>query len=285
MKIILAKHYGMCFGVRDALKATKKTATQGPTTILGQLVHNEVVTTQLDQMGVQRGHLRDLKSAVTPQVVITAHGAADRDRAAWKEGGFQVTDTTCPLVKKAHNALARLVLQGYHPLVIGKRDHVEVLGLTGDFPEADVVLSEEDILALAPQARFGVVSQTTQPTTLVEGLVEQVRVRFPDSDIKFVDTVCQPTKDRQTALHDLCRQVQVVIAVGGANSNNTRQLVKTAQSYGVQAYRVGTAAELQDAWFEGVETVGVTAGTSTLQETVQEVYEVLSARQDSLALA
>lgn len=285
MKIILAKHYGMCFGVRDALKATEKTATQGPTTILGQLVHNEVVTTQLDEMGVQRGSLRDFKSAETPQVVITAHGAADRDRAAWKERGFQVTDTTCPLVKKAHNALARLVLQGYHPLVIGKRDHVEVLGLTGDFPEADVVLSEEDILTLERQARFGVVSQTTQPTALVEGLVEKLRIRFPESDVKFVDTVCQPTKDRQSALRDLCRQVEVVIAVGGSNSNNTRQLVKTAQSYGVRAYRVGTAAELQDAWFEGVETVGVTAGTSTLQETVKEVYEALSAREAALALA
>ena len=285
MNIILAKHYGMCFGVRDALKATKAASSSGPTTILGQLVHNEVVTRQLDQLGVERGHLRDLGSAETPQVVITAHGAADRERAAWKENGFRVTDTTCPLVKKAHNALARLVLSDYHPVVIGKADHVEVLGLTGDFPEADVVLSEADIDLLVPRAKMGVVSQTTQPTALVAQLVDRLRARFPDSEIKFIDTVCQPTKDRQSASRDLCCQVEVVIAVGGTNSNNTHQLVKTSQSFGVRAYRVGTAADLRDEWFDGVETVGVTAGTSTLHETVQEVYEALQLREEELACA
>ena len=283
MNIILAKHYGMCFGVRDALKATKAAAKSGPTTILGQLVHNEVVTSQLDQLGVQRGRLHELDSAETPQVVITAHGAADCDRVAWKERGFRVTDTTCPLVKKAHSALARLVLADCHPIVIGKADHVEVLGLTGDFPEADVVLSERDIDRLAPRAKMGVVSQTTQPTALVARLVDHLRARFPNSEIKFIDTVCQPTKDRQSALRELCQQAEVVIAVGGSNSNNTLQLVKTAQSYGVRAYRVGTADELRNEWFYGVETVGVTAGTSTLQETVQEVYEALQLRSEVLA--
>jgi 4-hydroxy-3-methylbut-2-en-1-yl diphosphate reductase len=283
MNIILAKHYGMCFGVRDALKATKAAATSGPTTILGQLVHNEVVTEQLNQLGIRNGHLRNPDSAETPQVVITAHGAADCDRSAWRERGFRVTDTTCPLVKKAHNALAELVLAGYHPVVIGKAAHVEVLGLTGDFPAADVVLSEAEIENLSPQAKFGVVSQTTQPTALVTQLVAHLRGRFPDSEIEFIDTVCQPTKDRQSALRDLCQQVDVVIAVGGCNSNNTHQLVKTAQSYGVSAYRVGTAEELRDEWFHGAETIGVTAGTSTLHETVQEVYEVLRAREETYA--
>ena len=275
MNVILADHYGMCFGVRDALKATKAAASKGPTTILGELVHNQVVTQQLDQLGVQRGRLRDLDSANTSQVVITAHGAADRDRRAWSARGLHVTDTTCPLVHKAHKALAQLVLDGYHPIVIGKRDHVEVLGLTGDFPEAHVVLSQDDIDALPAMCKLGVVSQTTQPTTLVGNLVRKIEERFPNSDVRFVDTVCQPTKDRQRALHDLCQQVEVVIAVGGNNSNNTLQLVKTAQRYGKRAYRVGSAVELQETWFDGVKSVGVTAGTSTLEETVQEVYAAL----------
>lgn len=285
MKIILAKHYGMCFGVRDALKATKTTAMNGPTTILGELVHNQVVTEQLDQLGVERGHLRDLDSAKTPQVVITAHGAADRDRAAWKGSGFQVTDTTCPLVKKAHHALAQLVSQGYHPIVIGKHDHVEVLGLTGDFPQADTILSEQDLAKVGHHPKLGVVSQTTQPTTLVANLVSLLENRFPESEVRYVDTVCQPTKDRQTALRELCQEVEVVIAVGGHNSNNTLQLVKTARNYGVRAYRVGTAEELRDEWFDGVGTVGVTAGTSTLPETVQAVYEALQRREAMMACA
>jgi 4-hydroxy-3-methylbut-2-enyl diphosphate reductase len=269
----------MCFGVRDALKAIHATASEGPTTILGQLVHNQVVTDQLDQLGVRHGHLNDLNSATTPNVVITAHGAANRDRAAWRERGFKVTDTTCPLVKKAHTALAKLVMQGYHPVVIGKRDHVEVLGLTGDFPEAHVIMNEDDITALPAHTKLGVVSQTTQPTTHVAHLVNQLHVRYPNSDVRYIDTVCQPTKDRQSALRELCAQVEVIVVVGGVNSNNTHQLVRTSQSYGVRAYRVSRASEIQDEWLEECENVGVTAGTSTLHETVQEVFDALRARE------
>ena len=282
MNVILAKHYGMCFGVRDALEATREAAAAGPTTILGELVHNQVVTEHLDRLGVRRGHLRDLEGTSTRQVVITAHGAADRDRAAWRGGGFRVTDTTCPLVKKAHTALSQLVMGGYHPVVIGKRDHVEVLGLTGDYPQAHVILSEDDIERLPPHGRFGVVAQTTQPTTRVQHLVEKLGERFPESEIRFIDTVCQPTKDRQTALSELCRRVELVIVVGGSNSNNTHQLVRTARSYGVGAHRVGRASELRGEWFAGVENVGVTAGTSTLEETVAEVVDALRAGQPRL---
>lgn len=275
MRVILANHYGMCFGVRDALAATREVAQKGPTTILGELVHNQVVTAQLDALGVRRGHLRDPQSAETSQVVITAHGAAERDRHSWRERGFQVTDTTCPLVRKAHNALAQLVTQGFHPVVIGKREHVEVLGLTGDFPEAEVILNSTDIEELAPRERFGVVSQTTQPTQRVAKLVEQLRSAFPTSEVRFIDTVCQPTKDRQIALRELCEKVDVVIAVGGLNSNNTKQLVLTARALGCRAHRVARADELQPEWFEGVDTVGVTAGTSTLDSSVRQVVAAL----------
>lgn len=279
MNIILAKHFGMCFGVRDALTATRALAGQGPATILGELVHNPVVTQQLDQLGVRRGDLRNLDSAATPRVVITAHGAAQRDRRAWQERGFEVTDTTCPLVKKAHNALSQLVAMGCHPVVIGKHDHVEVLGLTGDFPDADVILSDDDIAKLSPHPQFGVVSQTTQPATRVTQLLNQLRRTFPHSEVRYIDTVCQPTKDRQTALRDLCQEVEVIIAVGGITSNNTQQLVTTAQSFGVRAYRVSQASELRSAWFDGVENVGVTAGTSTLDETIGEVVHALKELQ------
>lgn len=275
MNIILAKHFGMCFGVRDALTATRALAGQGPATILGELVHNPVVTQQLEQLGVRRGELRNLDSAATPRVVITAHGAAQRDRRAWQERGFEVTDTTCPLVKKAHTALSQLVAMGCHPVVIGKHDHVEVLGLTGDFPDADVILTDDDIAELSPHPEFGVVSQTTQPATRVTHLLSELRSTFPHSEVRYIDTVCQPTKDRQTALRDLCQEVEVIIAVGGITSNNTQQLVTTARSFGVRAYRVSQASELQSAWFDGVENVGVTAGTSTLDETVREVVHAL----------
>lgn len=277
MEVILAKHYGMCFGVRDALRATHNAAENGPLTVLGELVHNQVVHEQLDRLGVRRGDLWQVGSSKTKDVVVTAHGAAERDRQAWKDQGYRLVDTTCPLVRKAHASLELLVTSGYHPVVIGKRDHVEVRGLTGDFPEASVLLDFTDLDSLPLKSRYGVISQTTQPLAKVRQLVEAIQQRFPDSEVRFIDTVCQPTKDRQKALAELCASVEVVVVVGGANSNNTHELVKTARGYGARAYHVSRAAEVEGRWFKGQKSVGVTAGTSTLDETVEEVCQVLRA--------
>jgi 4-hydroxy-3-methylbut-2-enyl diphosphate reductase len=204
-------------------------------------------------------------------VIVTAHGAADRDRERWRDAGYQLTDTTCPLVRKAHTALAGLVAGGYAPVVIGKSGHVEVRGLTGDFPDARVVLTRDDIEALPFAPKIGVVSQTTQPIERVQALVGMVRRRHPQAEVVFRDTVCQPTKNRQKALRDLCLAVELVIVVGGVNSNNTWQLVEKARAYGCRAERVGSADEIKEHWLYGVAEVGVTAGTSTLPETVAQV--------------
>ncbi len=271
MTITLATHYGMCFGVRDALRKTHDTAAAGPATVLGELVHNPVVQQHLTTLGVQRGHLETVGSSETERVIITAHGAADRHRAAWKAAGYAVTDTTCPLVRKAHHALAQLVASGCQPVVIGQAGHVEVRGLCGDFPTAAVVETEADVEALAFAPRIGVVAQTTQPLTRVLALVERLRARHPGAEVIFKDTVCQPTKDRQAAMDRLCRENDLIVVIGGRNSNNTRQLSETARQAGVAVRQVETAHDLQPEWFSGVARVGITAGTSTLDETVQAV--------------
>lgn len=275
----------MCFGVRDALRKTHEVAAAGPVTLLGQLVHNPVVTAHLTMLGVREGKLEEVGGVGTRGVVITAHGAADGHRRAWREAGHEVTDTTCPLVKKAHGALARLVAAGYFPVVIGKCGHVEVRGLTGDFPEAVVIEGEEDVRRLPEGRALGVVSQTTQPLGRVEGLVEAIRRARPGVVVRYVDTVCQPTKDRQGALDELCRECEVVVVVGGRNSNNTRELVVRAASLGAVAHHVETAEELRSEWFAGVESVGVTAGTSTLDETVEAVVSRLRVIAASLESA
>ena len=260
----------MCFGVRDALAAAHEVASRRPATILGQLVHNEVVRQRLSEAGAREGRL-EAQQAGTADVIVTAHGAADRDRERWKGAGYRVTDTTCPLVRKAHDALAKLVLQGCMPLVIGKRDHVEVRGLTGDFPGAQVVLSEEDVDALPFAQRFGVVAQTTQPIDRVERVLAMIRRRHPGAKVVFKDTVCHPTKARQTALDRLCEASGFVLVVGGRNSNNSRQLVEKARTKGCRAELVTRAEEIMEDWFSDIGVVGVTAGTSTLDESVEEV--------------
>jgi len=275
MKITLASHFGMCFGVRDALRNTYDAATLEPITVLGELVHNPLVAVHLQTLGVRSGNLRERSSSSTDTVVITAHGAADSARRAWSDAGHRIIDTTCPLVKKAHRALECLVLAGYTPVVIGQPDHVEVRGLVGDFPDAVVIQNSDHFPLIPASPKIGVVSQTTQPIDYVEALVEALRENFPDSEVRFTDTVCQPTKDRQRALHELCENNDTIVVVGGCNSNNTTQLAETARSLGCRVWQVESAEDLHAHWFVRSEHVGITAGTSTLDETVHEVTERL----------
>lgn len=275
MNLILARHHGMCFGVRDALRATHTAAQNAPLTILGQLVHNPLVDRHLAAVGAQRGDLDDLSSATTHQVAITAHGASDSHRRSWQNAGHAVIDTTCPLVKKAHHALATLVSDGYQPVVIGQRQHVEVRGLIGDFPQAVVVLEEADIAQIPSHLRLGVVSQTTQPVETALRLVAAIKRHHSGSEVRFIDTICHPTKQRQDALDDLIRDCGHIVVIGGRNSNNTRQLAQKAAAHGRHVIQIEHPEELDPAWFIDAHNVGVTAGTSTLDETVDAVMQRL----------
>jgi len=270
MRIILAEHFGVCFGVRDALSEAGRIARVVPLTILGELVHNPIILAGLQAKGVQRGELKST-SASTANVMITAHGASNERRDAWRSAGYQVSDATCPLVHRAHAALASLVADGCFPVVIGKKGHVEVLGLTGDFPNAFVIETEADMANLPQRERYGVISQTTQAIEKVEGLVEMMRHTRSSSTIIFRDTVCQPTKNRQNALQKLLETCDTIVVVGGRNSHNTLQLVSKAGAAGLRAFHVERPEELQPEWFFDVRVAGLTAGTSTLKETVAAV--------------
>jgi len=271
MTIHLAEHYGICFGVRDALALAERLATAQPLTILGQLVHNPIARERLDALGVTQGSIEDDPRAAAQRVMITAHGSSDAARERWHASGRAVEDATCPLVRHAHDQLRKLVEEGCFPVVIGKHGHVEVLGLTGDFPEAAVLETEADLERIPERPLYGVVSQTTQPIDRVIRLVIALRSVRPGSRVRFRDTVCRPTKDRQEALQKLIRKVDAVIVVGGRNSNNTGELVQTVRAAGLPAYHIERADELRPEWLAGIEHLGVTGGTSTLPETVAEV--------------
>jgi 4-hydroxy-3-methylbut-2-en-1-yl diphosphate reductase len=270
MKIIRAEHLGMCFGVRDAIALALQQADAQPLTILGELVHNEAVLASLREKGIRIGH--DPAAVTTPTVMITAHGASQRLLSRVRERKLHVTEATCPLVHFAHRAVAKLIQEGCHPVIVGQRDHVEVRGLTEDLEEFDVVLSESDVNALKEHPCFGIAAQTTQPVERVRHLVFLIRKRFPDSEVRFVDTICQPTKQRQTAAIELAQRSDVIVVIGGAHSNNTRELVATCGRYCSRVRHVQTVADLRREWFEGAETVGITAGTST-PDTVIDAIE------------
>jgi 4-hydroxy-3-methylbut-2-enyl diphosphate reductase len=211
----------------------------------------------------------------TPNVMITAHGASERALGRIRERGLKVLEATCPLVHYAHRMVARLVADGFYPLIIGQRDHVEVRGLTEDLKEYDVLLTEEDVDRLPERPRFGVAAQTTQPIDRVRQLVALIQERFPRSEVRFHDTVCQPTKQRQSAAIELAQQSDVVVVIGGAHSNNTRELVATCLQHCHRVYHVQNASGLRPEWFSGAETIGLTAGTSTPDPVIDDVEQWL----------
>jgi 4-hydroxy-3-methylbut-2-enyl diphosphate reductase len=269
MKILRATHLGWCFGVRNAVALVANEARHGHVAVLGELVHNETVNAALRARGVQL--TRDLDEIRADTVVVTAHGLSDAALARLRARAPRVLDATCPLVRRAHEALRRLVVEGFHPVVIGKRDHVEVRGLTEDFAEFDVVSEEDDVRLLAPRRQFGVVAQTTQPVERVARLVAAMRRRLPESEVRFVDTICCPTKQRQAAAISLARRCDAVVVIGGARSNNTRELAETCGRFCRRVFRVEGAEELDASWFANAETVGATAGTSTPDEVIESV--------------
>jgi 4-hydroxy-3-methylbut-2-enyl diphosphate reductase len=284
MRILRATHLGMCFGVRDAIALAHEHAAAGPLTILGDLVHNPAV---LGALATKRiAVVQDAAQATTGTVMVSAHGAAERTIARTRALGFAVVEATCPLVRVAHRAVAAFVRDGYHIVIVGQPDHVEVRGLTGDLEDGtfDVVLTDEDVRALDGHPRLGVAAQTTQPIERVRHIVTLVRHRFPASDVRFIDTVCKPTKDRQSAAVDIARQAHVVVVVGGRSSNNTRELVRTCAAHCSRVHHVETAAELDRHWFDGAALVGLTAGTSTPDDVIDAVedriYSLISLPED-----
>lgn len=289
MQVVLAESYGMCFGVRDAIALALNSPRREQLTVLGELVHNGEVLRTLSEAGIRS--LPSIEAALegeleTPLVMITAHGASHRAVETLRQRGLEVLEATCPLVRHAHRSLQRLVSRGYFPVVIGKPDHVEVRGLVGDLDEYAIVQGPEDLAQLAGHSRLGVASQTTQPLEFVLGMVDRIRAAFPQAEVKYLDTVCQPTKERQQAVRRLASECEVVIVVGGRTSNNTRQLVRSCEREGARAYQVERAEDLRPEWLCGVEKVGLTAGTSTPDRVIREVHQALLALAErQLALA
>jgi 4-hydroxy-3-methylbut-2-en-1-yl diphosphate reductase len=277
MRVIRAEVMGLCFGVRDALEVIDGIEEEPATvTIHGQLVHNEVVQSQLEARGfamrseAQRGD----SLPETPAVLVTAHGISDRERERLVSAGKRLVDTTCPLVMRAHQAAQDLQAEGYHVLVIGRRGHVEVEGIVGDLVDYQVIESVDEV-ACYPHKRLGIVCQTTATERRVDGIRAAIVERNPEAEINFLDTVCMPTKEHQRALDRLLDRVEAVVVVGGHHSNNTRELAARCRERGKPALHVQSAADLDAGWFKGFATVGLTAGTSTLPETIDEVHLAL----------
>lgn len=277
MKVLLAESLGMCFGVRGALERARGVESPREVSIHGQIVHNPTI---LDEMSVRGFHVtaeRDLQGVPDRRrVLITAHGVSDRERRRLEVAGKELIDTTCPLVRRAHEAAREFERAGYFVIVVGRPDHVEVRGLTGDLGRHAVVQSLDDVECY-PGRRLGVICQTTMPPDRAREILAAIHASNPDAEIRFENTICRPTRERQEAVLALLPDIDALIVVGGRNSNNTRELGMLAESRSVPWLHVEGVQDIDPAWFTSHEVIGLTAGTSTAASTVAEVHRALVA--------
>ncbi len=274
MQIIRAKAMGMCFGVKDALETIDTLSDPQEVSIHGELVHNEVALERIRSRGVTMS-AEDERETLSerPRLLITAHGISDPERERLQQAGKELIDTTCPLVKRVHKAAIDLHAEGRHVLVIGQPHHVEVRGITGSLPDNYTVVEQLEDVRDFGQPSLGVISQSTTSPVKSERMLAKIREANPTADIRPVDTICRPTRKRQEAVAELIEKVEALVVVGGSNSNNTREQARLAESRGLPAVHIQTAAELDPDWFRPFQVVGLSAGTSTLDDTIDEVFE------------
>ncbi len=278
MKVSLANALGTCFGVQDAINLAMTPDFGADLTIVGQLVHNPQVNESLKKNGVSLINDIDAMDQIkTKKVMITAHGAAETTKKKLSDAGHTVFDASCPLVMRVHKTIKSMVQKDYFPVVIGQQDHVEVKGIVGDLEDFLVINNMSDLekIEQAGKRRLGIVSQTTLQVEKAEHLVSKIRNLECVDEVYFVNTICQPTRDRQVAVRDLADQVDIMIVIGGYNSSNTKKLVQVCEEKNIQAYHIESFSQLEGDWFHNKNHVGITAGTSTPEYVINEVHEAI----------
>jgi len=271
MEVLLARENGFCFGVKKAVELTEAAAESGrPVFNLGQVVHNPKISERLAARGVRV--IKDPADVEPGIVVIRAHGVPPALRARIEESGHECIDATCSLVLRAQRFTKQLADEGYRVIILGTPDHPEVVGLVG-FAGTNytIVETKEEWEKLPRMKKAGVVSQSTQPPWAFKELVGHIAEI--SQELKVFNTVCPVTIKRQNAATELAGESDVIVVVGGKNSANTRELVNLARMQGKTAYHIEHSTELEPAWLEGIERVGLIGGCSTPMETLLEVKE------------
>lgn len=281
MKVTVARHAGICYGVERALKLADEAAATGRCVhTLGPLIHNPQAVEALRARGVEVAE--NLDDATEGILVIRSHGV---DPAIIEEASFEgleVVDATCPFVSSAQQAAAQLKADGYTVVIVGEADHPEVEGIVAHTGGSALVVEEvADIPMRLPSRRVGIVVQTTQS---LERLNEVVAALMPCvAELKVHNTICSATGKRQRSAEALARSVDVMVVVGGHNSGNTSRLAEICDAVNPRVHHVETADELDPVWFTGAATVGVTAGASTPDEQMAGVVAAIEAMSDDVS--
>lgn len=262
LRIEVASHAGVCYGVERALKLAAHAAesARGSVTTLGPLIHNPIVVRDLESAGVKGAQTVDEVESGT--LIIRAHGVVPQVIDQARAKGLEVLDATCPYVKKVHMAAEKLVREGYQLIVVGESGHPEVEGILGHAGDAaHVVSTPRDLDGVDLARKVGVVVQTTQTPANLAAIVSALALRT--MDLRVVNTICSATQERQDSAAELASRADVMIVIGGKNSGNTRRLAEICMDRCPRTHHIEDSSEIQRTWFEGVALVGITAGAST----------------------
>jgi len=272
LRIQVAKDAGFCFGVRDAIEKARETAQEhGKVYMLGDIVHNERVVEDLSKEHVMVvDSLDQVKGA---PVLFRAHGTVPE---LWKQAGtsdLEIVDATCPLVHEIHDEIKKLEQEGRKLFIIGDHGHDEVVAIKAQVPEATVISSIKEAEDLPRIKRAGVVSQSTQMIENVQKIIAILSMKV--FDLRFVNTVCFPTRRNQSQVQELAPISDVMIIIGSYTSANTKRLHEVSLGLNPNSYMVENAQDIKSEWFVGHETVGVSAGASSPDDLIEEVVEHL----------
>lgn len=278
MRVQRAEKYGFCAGVRIADRKVKKFASLGGADgkILGQVVHNERVVEEMEQLGVPT--IQSLEEIDEGTVVFSAHGVPPSFHSQARSRSVKILDTTCPFVYDIHEEADRALDEGWHLVFIGEPEHREVIGYTRDRDPATyhVLKTSEEVEAIdwSRYPKVKVLYQTTLNSEDYEGVVKLIEAKTPDAS--RADTICYATKENQAAAQALCADpaVGLVLIVGGKQSANTRHLWEICRDW-KPSHLIQGPRDLQPEWFDGVGTVGLTAGASTPDYVIDEVEQAI----------
>ena len=271
MKILLAKDAGYCFGVRDAVNLAYDTAKDhGEVYMLGTIVHNEKVVEDLSKAGTK---VVD-KLADVPKdkpILFRAHGTAPNVWGKAKNKNLNIIDATCPLVTEIHDEIKKLEVEGRRTIIIGDHGHDEVVGIAAQVKDPIILANVKEAKALRKMKKAGVVSQSTQ---MIENVQEIINVLMQKVfDLRFVNTICFPTRRNHEQIKKLADQCEVMIVIGSFTSANSKRLTQLALERNKRSYQVTCADEIQTFWFNNCETVGISAGASTPDDIIRDVVE------------
>ena len=269
MKILVAKDAGYCFGVRDAVNLAKKSGDDFQEVyMLGDIVHNERVVEDLSKTGSKVvASLDDIPE--DKPVLFRAHGT---NPEIWKEAQkkkLNIIDATCPLVTEIHEEIKMLENENRKTIIIGDHGHDEVVGIAAQVKKPIIISNVEEARALGRMRKAGVVSQSTQ---MIENVQEIMSILMSKVfDLRFVNTICYPTRKNHEQIKELSKIVDVMIIIGSFTSANSKRLTQLAKQRNENSYQVVDELDLKSEWFEGVDKVGISAGASTPDNIIQRV--------------